>query len=522
RNLQNPDFESTTAFLGKWGRFQQQVFFLLCLRSIPTGYIGLSVVFLADTPQHRCFIPAHANVSAAWRNRSVPPEEGPGGGLALSQCSRYRLEDMVRFSEGDLLPGVDVNLTNVATEGCLDGWEYDQSVYTSTVVSEWDLVCDDQWKKPLTSSVFFFGILIGSFISGQLSDRFGRKIVTILALVVQAFFTFISIFSPSWAFFCCLYFFVGVGNSSGFVAAFVLGTEIFGPHVRKIFSTLGSNLVFAVGYMLLPLFAFITRDWKMLLVALTLPIPLYLPLWWYVPESPRWLLSQGRVEEAEAIIREAAKKNKIEPPSLIFAPLQGKTQNICDLIGSQNIRGVSFTLICIAIAYFAVSLNTVNLHGNSYLNCFLSATVELPAYVLSWIMFRRCSRRLCLFSTLFTTGLFLLFVQLMPASMTLSKTELSKFAVTIAFSIVYGYTVEVYPTVLRTTALGTSSMIARIGSILSPYIIYLRSYSLSLPYILIGCFSVLCALLSLLLPETYGMPLPDTISQMQRFPGAAL
>uniref|UniRef100_A0A3Q3X7A1 Major facilitator superfamily (MFS) profile domain-containing protein n=1 Tax=Mola mola TaxID=94237 RepID=A0A3Q3X7A1_MOLML len=501
------DFESTTAFLGKWGRFQQQVFFLLCLRSIPTGYIGLSVVFLADTPQHRCFIPAHANVSAAWRNRSVPPEEGPGGGLALSQCSRYRLEDMVRFSEGDLLPGVDVNLTNVATEGCLDGWEYDQSVYTSTVVSEWDLVCDDQWKKPLTSSVFFFGILIGSFISGQLSDRFGRKIVTILALVVQAFFTFISIFSPSWAFFCCLYFFVGVGNSSGFVAAFVLGTEIFGPHVRKIFSTLGSNLVFAVGYMLLPLFAFITRDWKMLLVALTLPIPLYLPLWWYVPESPRWLLSQGRVEEAEAIIREAAKKNKIEPPN-------------SDQI---SFKFRCFSLICIAIAYFAVSLNTVNLHGNSYLNCFLSATVELPAYVLSWIMFRRCSRRLCLFSTLFTTGLFLLFVQLMPASMTLSKTELcvleSKFAVTIAFSIVYGYTVEVYPTVLRTTALGTSSMIARIGSILSPYIIYLRSYSLSLPYILIGCFSVLCALLSLLLPETYGMPLPDTISQMQRFPG---
>ena len=56
--------------------------------------------------------------------------------------------------------------------------------------------------------------------------RYGRKIVTILALVVQAFFTFISIFSPSWAVFCGLYFFVGVGNSSGFVAAFVLGTFV--------------------------------------------------------------------------------------------------------------------------------------------------------------------------------------------------------------------------------------------------------------------------------------------------------
>lgn len=108
--------------------------------------------------------------------------------------------------------------------------------------------------------------------------------------------------------------------------------------------------------------------------------------------------------------------------SLLCCPLElHRTEKVSTVIFTPNNYPHR---ICIAIAYFAVSLNTVNLHGNSYLNCFLSATVELPAYVLSWIMFRRCSRRLCLFSTLFTTGLFLLFVQLMPASMTLSKTEL--------------------------------------------------------------------------------------------------
>lgn len=68
---------------------------------------------------------------------------------------------------------------------------------------------------------------------------------------------------------------------------------------------------------------------------------------------------------------------------------------------------------------------------------------------------------------------------------------LAKFAVTIAFSIVYGYTVEVYPTVLRTTALGTSSMIARIGSILSPYVIYLRKYALFSPFIRVSFICLL-------------------------------
>lgn len=62
---------------------------------------------------------------------------------------------------------------------------------------------------------------------------------------------------------------------------------------------------------------------------------------------------------------------------------------------------------------------------------------------------------------------------------------MGKFAVTIAFSVVYGYTVELYPTVLRTTALGSCSMMGKIGSIIAPYFIYLRkaSYYLCLKYI---------------------------------------
>lgn len=53
---------------------------------------------------------------------------------------------------------------------------------------------------------------------------------------------------------------------------------------------------------------------------------------------------------------------------------------------------------------------------------------------------------------------------------------MGKFAVTSGFSVVYGYTAEVYPTMLRHTAVGTCTMISRIGSIISPYFIYLGEY----------------------------------------------
>ncbi|KAM7374639.1 hypothetical protein PAMP_007285 [Pampus punctatissimus] len=528
------DYEAATAFLGEWGRFQLQVFSLLCLTIIPNGFSGMSIVFIADTPPHRCLIPAQVNLTAEWRNSSIPlEEESHSGSLVPSKCSRYKLADIQSFSDKGLLPGVDVNLSNVPKEGCLDGWEYDRSVYISTIVSEWDLVCDNRWKNPLTSSVFFFGVLTGSFISGQLSDRYGRKIVLFVTLALQTVSTFIQVFSTSWPMFCIIFFVAGVGQISNYVAAFVLGSELLGPRVRIVYSTAGVSLFFGLGYMLLPLFAFFIRDWRMLLLGLTLPGFLYVPFWWYIPESPRWLLSQGRVEEAEAIMKDAAKRNKIEPPQVIFSALQKELQsdrrkghNICDLLRSRNIRWISVTLWLVwnslTIAYFALSLNTANLYGNAFFNCFLSAVVEMPAYTLSWLMFRWCSRRLTLFSTLVMGGLFLLLIQLIPANLiflAITLEMMGKFAVTIAFAIVYAYTAELYPTVLRNTAVGACSMASRIGSIIAPYFIYLRSYSISLPYILMGSLTVLSGLLSLLLPESYGMPLPDTITHMQPFPG---
>ncbi|KAJ7997177.1 hypothetical protein DPEC_G00226250 [Dallia pectoralis] len=526
------DYEDNTAFLGECGTFQKMVFFFLCISVIPNGFTGLSIVFIGDTPSHHCLIPANANISAEWINNSIPIEK-QGEVSVLSECARYKLDVIKSLSDKGYVAGVDVNVSEIQQETCLDGWEYDRGTYTSTIVSEWDLVCANKWKKPLTTSVFFCGVLTGSFLSGQLSDRFGRKIVLFATMGVQTLATFLQVFSPSWLVFCVLFFVIGMGQISNYVAAFVLGTEILSPSIRIIYSTLGVCLFYTIGYMALPGMAFLIRDWRMLLLALTLPGLLYVPFWWFIPESPRWLLSQGRVEEAAVILREAARRNRVTAPEVIFPSFQTRnrssrleTYNICDLLRTSNIRWVSITLwlvwIILSIGYFALSLNTSNLAGSSYLNCFLSAATEVPAYTMAWLMFRYCPRRLSLFLTLFPGGLVLLFVNLIPAnlsSLSIALEMLGKFGVTAAFSIVYAYTAELYPTVVRNTALGACSMASRVGSIAAPYFIYLGGYSKSLPYILMGSLTALSGLLSLLLPETHGMPLPDTIAHMQTLPG---
>lgn len=93
---------------------------------------------------------------------------------------------------------------------------------------------------------------------------------------------------------------------------------------------------------------------------------------------------------------------------------------------------------------------------------------------------------------------------------------LGKFGLTSAFCIVYAVTSELFPTVIRNSAMGCCSMAARIGTIISPFILYLGQYVKSLPYILMGGLAISGAVLCLLLPETFGKALPETLSQMQQ------
>ncbi|XP_034869988.1 solute carrier family 22 member 4 isoform X3 [Mirounga leonina] len=418
------DYDEVTTFLGEWGPFQRLIFFLLSASIIPNGFNGMSVVFLAATPEHRCRVPDTANLSGAWRNHSIPLRLQDGREVPHS-CRRYRLAAIANFSALGLEPGRDVDLEQLEQEGCVDGWEFSRDIYLSTIVTEWNLVCEDDWKTPLTSSLFFLGVLLGSFVSGQLSDRF-------------------------------------------------------------------------------------------------------------IPESPRWLISQRRFREAESIIQKAAKMNNIAAPMVIFDPVELQELKlpgqqkvfILDLFRTQNIATITIMSLLLwmltSVGYFALSLNAPNLHGDAYLNCFLSALIEVPAYITAWLLLRTLPRRYIIAGVLFLGGGVLLLIQFVPADynfLSIGLVMLGKFGITSAFSMLYVFTAELYPTLVRNMAVGVTSMASRVGSIIAPYFVYLGAYNRVLPYIVMGSLTVFIGIITLFFPESFGMTLPETLEQMQKVKG---
>ncbi|XP_067347459.1 solute carrier family 22 member 4-like [Channa argus] len=523
------NYADSVAFLGQWGRFQQVVFFLLCASIVPNGFGAFTLVFLTDIPGHRCSVP-DVNLTEDWREAIIPVTV-VNGKQELSRCSRYRMDVVRNLSALGFVPGRDVNLTDLEQESCVDGWSYSRDIYQSTVVSEFDLVCSDQWKQPFTSTVFFLGVLVGSFFSGQLSDRFGRKPVLFATMAVQTVFTFAQVFSASWTMLIIILFINGLGQISNFVAALVLGAEILTGNVRILYSSMGTCLGFAVGYMMLPLFAYFLRDWRNLLLALSLPGLAYVPLWWFIPESPRWLLSQRRVGEAETIVRKAAEWNQVQVPAVIFEDYNvDKTQtnskehhSVLDLLRKSSIRTTTLILCLVSftmtIGYFGLSFNTTQLHADPYLSCFISAAVEVPAYISSWLALRYLPRQLSIICTLLLGALPLFLIQLVPQNLShlsLALEMLGKYAITTGAALMFAYTAELYPTVLRNTATGTCTTVSRLGSCIAPFLLKLKTYFKYLPYITLGTLAVVSACAALFLPESFGRPLPETIQQMHK------
>ena len=95
---------------------------------------------------------------------------------------------------------------------------------------------------------------------------------------------------------------------------------------------------------------------------------------------------------------------------------------------------------------------------------------------------------------------------------------LGKFAVSSAFSIVFVYCAELFPTSVRNLAVGLSSTAARVGGVAAPAVVLLGTISDQLPVLVFASAALLAGAYCCTLPETRGRPTPETIDDVRPSP----
>ncbi|XP_075975244.1 organic cation transporter protein-like [Anticarsia gemmatalis] len=460
--------------IGRFGKYQAFVYFLIAIARFPTEYQLNNVVFIIPKVEYKC---------------------------------------------------LDNNLTNYCP---CENPQYDTSSVVSSVTSEWDLICDKTSLASLAQSILHVGILTGSFLLGYMSDRYGRKTVVLMSLVLEILFVAISAVVPDfWMFLVCR-FLIGVMVGGTMLSCYVLFIELCGKSFRPYFIGL-QELPFIVSYVTLPIIAYFVRDWRPLQLITSLPWNVVIVYYWLIPESPRWLITVGKREEAIKVLKYIAKINN-RPTENIEAIIskveianqnQQKTSTYADLFKTPKIR--LYTMITAFIwmfcshTFFGLNQYIGRLQGNIYLNVMLSASFFVPALILVIISTKYCRRKVSAISCFITAGVSLLVFIFVPnelRAVSLTFAIIGFTAAGVSFVQTYLFTSEVFPTVIRNTAIGFASMFARFGGFIAPFVV-----NIGIEWVSILIFSGIAfcaAALCLFLPETKDTTLPNTIEQRER------
>ncbi|XP_054893855.1 solute carrier family 22 member 13-like [Poeciliopsis prolifica] len=350
-------------------------------------------------------------------------------------------------------------------------------------------------------------------------EKFGRRFVILLSILLLLLFGVITAFSPNIYVYIIFKFLCG---SSGSVI--IMNTSVEWTDVSKsALCTMSIISFFSIGQMLLSGIAYLIRNWRILQLVLFSPLVIILmTFFWLLPESSRWLMTQDRKEEAEKELHRAAKMNKRRVPGHLLEKINLEStpdrKNMTDIFHKSDLRKctliMSFNWFAASFLFYGLGLNIESFGLNIYLTQLIFGAVEIPANMACLTMIQSFGRRICQAGFLFLGGVSCLVATAVPRALPEAVTVIAmvgKFSATAAFTKVYVYTAELYPTDIRHSGMGVNSMCARVAGILSPLVRFLQAYHYSIPMVVYGIIPMAAGCLSLLLPETLNVELQDHI-----------
>ncbi|CAH2049547.1 unnamed protein product, partial [Iphiclides podalirius] len=513
--------------MGPFGKFNVYNYLLILFPVFLAGVYSSVFNFEAMDLKYRCAVP-ECDDDTAVSNFTIPQHEDG----TYAKCVRYapfpNVSDFVNGSIGRCSPHYFDTSSVIECESYVYLEEH-------SIVKEFNLACQD-WKRSLVGTVHNAGFFVSIPLTGLLSDKFGRRVALVFACVASGLFGAARALSTSYDMFIVLEFLEPALGGGVYTACFVLALELVGPKGR-VFISLLFNTMFILGGVTVTLLFWWLQNWRHLLLIIYTPAIFVFVYIWMLTESFRWYFSKGRYEEGLKVLARSEKMNNVTVPKEHYDQVEKHAMRQRDAKKSENretnrssfkqilasamiwkrVFICSFLWTSSTLVYYGLSINAIELSGNSYLNYIVVIIIEAPANVCKLIFLDRFGRKRVIAVAFILTGLILINYGFLPADGVWSTAFYlgGKFFITLAYNSLYVFAAEVFPTDYRTTLLAVCSTLGKIGSTVAPQTPLLAKYYLYLPTILFGCMAAISGFLVLTLPETNNQKLPDSLKEAQ-------
>ncbi|KAH8330893.1 hypothetical protein KR067_008691 [Drosophila pandora] len=303
---------------GPWGKWQLRTVLLIFLCKIPSSWFMACIIFTAPAPRHGEFFCKPPNTvgaqnQTAWIKVSHPQkEETEDQEFSIDFCNVYQdaqehAHHYYNYANSDQEPRVWEKPLN-RSSNLIPCTEFQHQADFHSVVTQYDLVCSRDILVSVTQFFHLFGVLTGGILANHLLKYFSPKNVMLFGMITQIFCGNLTGHVASYelhVFFRCL---SAVCCAQMYTAGGQIMADITGGKYRTCVSTLFEQF-WSIGVMMLPGLASFFSSWSHLYMAISWPTVILIYLWQWIPDSPRWLIARGRVQDAKKILLQCAEMN---------------------------------------------------------------------------------------------------------------------------------------------------------------------------------------------------------------------
>ncbi|KAH8407814.1 hypothetical protein KR215_002299 [Drosophila sulfurigaster] len=303
---------------GQWGKWQLRTVLLIFLCKIPSSWFMACIIFTAPAPRHGeffCKPPPElgAQNQTQWIKVSHPQkEEKEDQEFTIDFCNVYQdaqdhAHHYYNYEDSAQEPRVWEKPLH-RNSNVIPCTEFQHESDYHSVVTQYDLVCSRDILVSVTQFFHLFGVLTGGILANHLLKYFSPRSVMLFGMITQIFCGNLTGHVASYelhVFFRCL---SAVCCAQMYTAGGMIMSDITGGKYRTCVSTLFEQF-WSIGVMMLPGVASFWSSWSHLYMAISWPTVILIYLWQWIPDSPRWMIERGRVQDAKKILLECAEMN---------------------------------------------------------------------------------------------------------------------------------------------------------------------------------------------------------------------